>query len=90
MKPRGYSRNLFSFARRVSTLLGKRDRTMVLDGRDYDERIRQEVLHYEQVFKGRLTQEVPAIWEKVEERFADAIQAATGVRNLYAYVARHV
>ena len=56
----------------------------------YEQRLQQEVAHFERVFKGRLSQEVPSIWNKVEERFADAIEAATGVRNLYEYVARHV
>lgn len=57
---------------------------------DYEERLRQEICHYQQIFQGRMTQEVPPIWEKVEERFADAVEAVTGVRNLYQYVARHV
>lgn len=56
----------------------------------YEQRLRQEVLHYEKVFKGRMAQEVPPVWMKVEEHFANQIEAATGVRNLYEFVARHV
>lgn len=37
-----------------------------------------------------MAQEVPPIWDKVEEHLADQIEAVTGVRNLYEYVARHV
>ena len=56
----------------------------------YEERLQREVAHYEKVFKGRMTQDVPPIWNAVEHQLADEIEAATGVRNLYQYVARHV
>lgn len=56
----------------------------------YEERLQREVAHYEKVFKGRMTQDVPPIWNAVEQHLADEIEAATGVRNLYQYVARHV
>lgn len=56
----------------------------------YEQRLKQEVLHYEKVFKGRMAQEVPPVWMKVEEHLANQIEAATGVRNLYEFVARHV
>jgi SAM-dependent methyltransferase len=56
----------------------------------YEQRLQQEVAHYEKVFKGRMTQDVPPIWDQVEAHLADEIEAATGVRNLYQYVARHV
>lgn len=56
----------------------------------YEERLKREIAHYERVFKGRMSQEVPPVWLKVEAHFADRIKAATGAENLYAYVARHV
>jgi len=62
----------------------------MLDNQDYKRRIKQEILHYEQVFNGRMAQQVPPVWRRVEERFADAIEKVTGVRTLYQYVARHV
>jgi SAM-dependent methyltransferase len=58
--------------------------------RTYEQRLQQEVSHYEKVFKGRMAQEVPSVWLQVEEHLADEIEAVTGVRNLYQYVARHV
>ncbi len=57
---------------------------------DYEKRVKEEIAHYKKVFKGRMCQEVPPVWNKVEEHFADNIQEITGVRNLYEYVARHV
>jgi len=60
------------------------------NGSDYKDRIRREIQHYQEVFKGRMSQEVPPVWLKVEKRFSDAIEEITGVRNLYQYVARHV
>jgi len=62
----------------------------LLASEDYNRRIKNEILQWEKEFKGRMYGQAPAIWNKVEERFADAIEAATGVRNLYQYVARHV
>ena len=46
--------------------------------------------HYETVFRGRMKQDVPPIWDQVEARMADRIERACGVRNLYEYVARHL
>jgi SAM-dependent methyltransferase len=57
---------------------------------DYTERLQQEIRNYEAVFRGRMRQDVPSIWEKVEARLADRIERSCGVRNLYAYVARHL
>ena len=62
----------------------------LLDNQDYNRRMKNEILQWEKEFKGRMYGQAPPIWSKVEERFADAIKAATGVRNLYEYVARHV
>lgn len=56
----------------------------------YKGRVHNELLHYQKFLQGRMALEVPAIWGKVEERFADLMESATGVRNLYQYVARHV
>ena len=56
----------------------------------FEERLRQEIAHYQEIFQGGMSQHVPPIWEKVEERFADTVEKVTGVRNLYQYVARHV
>ena len=56
----------------------------------YEDRLLQEIAHYEEVFQERLSQQVPPIWQKVEERLADAVENVTGVRNLYEYVARHL
>jgi len=57
---------------------------------DYARRLEQEIRTFEGVFQGRMKQDVPPIWDKVEERMADRIEQACGVRNLYAYVARHL
>jgi SAM-dependent methyltransferase len=57
---------------------------------EYQRRLQNEITHYEQIFRGRLSQEVPPVWDAVEARFADLVERATGVRSLYAYVARHV
>jgi ubiquinone/menaquinone biosynthesis C-methylase UbiE len=60
------------------------------NGSDYKDRLRREIQHYQEMFRGRMSQEVPPVWLKVEERFSDAIEEIIGVRNLYQYVARHV
>lgn len=57
---------------------------------DYETRMNYEIKHYEKIFKGRLSQEVPPVWNKVEEHFANCIQKHTNVRNLYQYVAEYV
>jgi SAM-dependent methyltransferase len=53
-------------------------------------RLQNEIARYQEAFKGRMRQQVPPIWDQVEKRFADAVESATGVRDLYQYVARHV
>jgi SAM-dependent methyltransferase len=62
----------------------------LLDNQDYDRRMRNEILHWEKEFKGRMSGQIPPVWQKVEEHFGNEIEAVTGVRNLYEYVARHV
>jgi len=57
---------------------------------DYEERLRNEIQRYAALLRGRMFQQTPMIWQKAEERFADTLKAAIGVRNLYEYVARHV
>lgn len=57
---------------------------------DYNDRIKNEVQHYRQIFKHRLFQEVPSIWSKVEEKFADLIEGETGVRGLPEYIVREM
>lgn len=67
------------------------DRPESADMRDgYHRRLQNEIAHYEKIYAGRMSQEVPEVWYKVEQHFADAIEHVTGVRNLYQYVARHV
>jgi len=56
----------------------------------HERRLRQEITHYEQIFRGRMREETPPIWHQVEKRFEAMIEAKTGVRTLYHYVARHV
>lgn len=56
---------------------------------DYERRMIQEIEHYEKVFKGRLNQDVPPIWYRVEEHFSKCMEKITGVRNLYQYVGNH-
>ena len=57
---------------------------------DYSAKMKNEIRHYEKIFKNRMSQEVPPVWLKVEKYFADCIEKVTGVCNLYQYVARHV
>lgn len=56
----------------------------------YNQRLQHEIRYYEDLFRGRPSLEVPPIWDEVEARFAARVQKATGVSNLYQYVARHV
>ncbi len=57
---------------------------------DYKRRLDNEINHYRKIFKGRMSQKTPPIWNKVEEHFANQIEKVCRVRNLYQYVARHV
>lgn len=57
---------------------------------NYKRRLQNEISHYEKVFRGRLSQKVPPVWDKVEEHFANQIEKTCRVRNLYQYVAHHV
>ncbi|MEG6513038.1 class I SAM-dependent methyltransferase [Desulforamulus ruminis] len=56
----------------------------------YEDKLKNEICFYENAFKGRMGASAPEIWARVEEHFANAVEAVTGVRNLYQYVARHV
>ena len=60
------------------------------EDKDYNRRMRNEISHWEKQFKGRMSGIAPPIWLKVEERFANRIEAVTRVRTLYHYVARHL
>lgn len=51
-----------------------------------EKRFINEISHFEKVFDGRLTQEVPESWERVENHFAALMEKRTGVRNLFEYV----
>lgn len=57
---------------------------------DYKDRLQKEIEYYQNIFSGHISQEVPPVWLKVEDRFADEMEKVTGVRNLYQYVARYV
>lgn len=58
--------------------------------KSYDERLKNELKHYKQIFKDRLFQEVPPIWNEVEAKFSGQIKKVTGVKGLPEYIARHV
>jgi len=57
---------------------------------NYQYHFHNEIVDYQKALKNRLSVDVPPIWSKVEERFSKAIREATGVGNLYEYVARHL
>lgn len=57
---------------------------------DYDSKMKTEISLYEKIFDNNLTQAVPPVWNEVEKCFADTLESAIGVRNLYQYVERHV
>lgn len=57
---------------------------------NYAKKLQAEINHYRDIFKNRRQQDVPPIWYKVESYFANSINEAIGVNNLYQYVANHV
>jgi len=57
--------------------------------KSYDERLKGELAHYQQIFKNKFFQEVPPVWNEVEKRFAKQIEIKTGVTGLPEYIARH-
>lgn len=56
---------------------------------NYDRRMQEEIEHYQKVHGGRMCQDVPEVWHRVERHFADRMEKITGVRNLYEYVGRY-
>ncbi len=56
----------------------------------YESRVAQEIENYRRHFSGRLSQDVPSAWHRVEQQFARTMERATGHPDLYAYVAAHV
>lgn len=60
-----------------------------MKSKSYQARLKAEVKHYKQIFKNKLFQEVPPVWNEVEARFSKKIEQTTGAIGLPAYVARH-
>ncbi|KKU46039.1 MAG: Methyltransferase type 12, partial [Microgenomates group bacterium GW2011_GWC2_46_7] len=56
----------------------------------YSDRVANEIKHYKQIFKHGLFQEVPSIWNEVERKFGDKIEAKIGVRGLPEYIAKEL
>lgn len=57
--------------------------------KSYDERLKSELKHYKQIFKDRLFQEVPQVWNEVEKKFSEQIRRTAGVDGLPEYIAKH-
>jgi SAM-dependent methyltransferase len=56
---------------------------------DYEKRLQQEIAHYTDAFRGRMFQDIPAAWQKAEERFCFKIHSVTGAMGFADYIARY-
>lgn len=52
----------------------------------YEDRIKAEVRHYDNVFRNTLKQSVPSIWDELEKKFANKICDKLSVYNIYEFI----
>jgi ubiquinone/menaquinone biosynthesis C-methylase UbiE len=62
---------------------------MFFSKESYKQKMSGEIQHYEAVFKNNLFQDVPPIWNEVENIFSDELYKKTGVKSLYQYVEQY-